>query len=216
MASDQAVLQNGLRRYLSEADLLKLAAVRVGIAGAGGLGSNCAMLLVRSGIRKFLLVDHDLVDASNLNRQFYFPEDVGHPKVEALSRNLKRLDPALDIRFCRQRLQADNALELFSDCDLVVEALDQAEDKAMLCGLLVRAGIFVVAASGIAGKSGPPMQKRFFGKKFVCVGDFISEVDADHPPLAPRVMQAASLQAEVALHVILSGKIDAAGCDGTD
>lgn len=207
MASDCSALQEGLKRYLSKDALERLASVRIGIAGAGGLGSNCAMLLARSGIRHFVIADHDLVDASNLNRQFYFPEDLGLPKVEALSNHLKRLDAGLDLRLFCKRLDAENALEIFSACDLVVEALDGAEEKAMLCSLLAGVGIFVVAASGIAGMSGPPMQKKSFGKNLVCVGDFASEVDKEHPPFAPRVMQAAAFQAEAVLEAIFSGAI---------
>lgn len=204
MVSDMSVLQEGLKRYLSEKELLKLSSIRIGIAGAGGLGSNCAMLLVRSGIKKLTIVDFDFVDASNLNRQFFFPEDIGMPKVEALSRNLKRLEPDLDLRLIERRLDKGNARELFSDCPIVVEALDQAEDKAMLCETLIQNGIFVVGASGLGGKSGPPMQKRKMGKNLICVGDFVTEADEENPPFSPRVMQAASLQAEAVLEVVFS------------
>lgn len=199
------MLEEGLQRYLSAASLERLASVRVGIAGAGGLGSNCAMLLARSGIRHFTIVDFDRVEASNLNRQFYFPEDVGQPKVEALGRNLRRIEPELNLRLINQRLADDSLTGHFADCAVVVEALDRAEYKAVLCNRLVAAGVFVVSASGMGGFGGPVMQKRHLGEHLVCVGDFSTQVDAAHPPLAPRVMQAAALQADAVLEFILSG-----------
>ena len=65
--------------------------MRIGIAGAGGLGSNVAVNLVRTGVKKLKIVDFDVVDESNLNRQFYFMDQVGRPKVEALRENLLRI-----------------------------------------------------------------------------------------------------------------------------
>ncbi len=203
-ALEATALQRGLMRYLSPAQLRAFGAGKVGIAGAGGLGSNCAMLLARSGVRHFLLADFDRVEESNLNRQAYFPEDLGRLKVDALAESLLRLDPGLEIELFPARLRAESLLEIFAGCAVVVEALDQAADKALLCNTLVRAGHFVVAASGIGGLGGSEgaMQKRRMGSRLVCVGDFTSEVGADFPPLAPRVMQAAALQAEAALEYL--------------
>ena len=90
-------LLEGLSRYLGNEELSRLAAPRIGFAGCGGIGSNAALMLARSGVRRFLLVDHDTVDASNLNRQQFMPRDVGRPKAEALRDRLLELDPELDI-----------------------------------------------------------------------------------------------------------------------
>lgn len=201
------MLEQGLQRYLPAAFIERLASVRVGIAGAGGLGSNCAMLLARSGVKNFTIADFDVVEASNLNRQFYFPEDVGQPKVEALGRNLRHIEPGLDLRLLNLRLSEDELTGHFADCPVVVEALDNAEYKAVLCNQLLNSGFFVVSASGMGGFGGPAMQKRCFGDRLVCVGDFTTQVSASNPPLAPRVMQAAALQADAVLEFILSGKI---------
>lgn len=198
-------LREGLRRYLSLAALEKLAAAKVGIAGAGGLGSNVAMLLVRSGIRRLRIVDHDRVEASNLNRQWYWPGDLGRPKVEALRNGLSALEPELCLEtFCR-RLEPEGACVFFQGCDLVVEALDDAPSKAALCSALLAGGYYVVAASGLGGFALPPLQVRRMGASFVCVGDFNSAVDEQRPPLAPRVMQAAALQADAVLERVLQG-----------
>ena len=146
-------LREGLARYLAPEALARLAAVHVGIAGAGGLGSNVAVMLVRSGIRRLMTADFDRVEASNLNRQAFFPEDLGRPKVEALRELLFRLEPELEYRGHDLRLTPENAPALFAGCDVVVEAVDGAETKAALCSALLRAGFFVVKNSGFLAES---------------------------------------------------------------
>ncbi len=199
-----SVLSAGLARYLSAEQRRRLADARVGIAGAGGLGSNVAFMLARSGVRRLTLVDQDVVDASNLNRQAFFPEDVGQPKVEALARHLLRLEPELELRLFHETLAPDNAAFRFAPCPIVVEALDGADAKAMLCAALVPAGHFFVCASGLAGWGGPAMSVKRLAKNAVAVGDFVSAVSAEAPPMAPRVIQAAAMQADVVLEYILS------------
>ena len=198
-----AALAEGLKRYFTPAQLRALASARIGIAGTGGLGSNVAMLLARSGVRRFVLVDGDTVDSSNLNRQFFWPEDVGAPKAEALRQRLLSLEPDLDCRVENAWLTPESAAGIFAGCSLVVEALDDARLKAGICSALLAGGFFVVAASGLGGFGGPPMQARKLGASLICVGDFTTGVDERMPPLAPRVMQAAAMQADAALHRIL-------------
>lgn len=204
-------ITEGLRRYLSEAELSALGTAVVGIAGAGGLGSNVAMLLARSGVRRFVIADFDTVDVSNLNRQFFWPGDVGRLKVEALRDQLLRLCPEVDIRTHAVRLDAGNVCSLFAGCGIVVEALDEAASKAAVCSALLPNGFFVTAASGIGGYNRPAMSVRRVTASFVCVGDFTSEVNDTLPPLAPRVMQAAAMQADVVLTRILEPDAFAAG-----
>lgn len=200
-------LREGLARYLRPEQLARLAGARIGIAGAGGLGSNVAVLLLRSGIRHFVLVDKDRVEPSNLNRQFYWPEDVGKTKVEALTARMLQLEPEAECVRHALAICADNAVALFSGCDVVVEALDGADEKAAFSSLWLAAGLYVVAASGIAGYGLPPMQARHIGGSFVCVGDFSTAVDERAPPLAPRVMQAAAMQADVVLARVLGTQV---------
>ncbi|MDL2321610.1 sulfur carrier protein ThiS adenylyltransferase ThiF [Desulfosarcina sp. OttesenSCG-928-B08] len=198
------MLNQGLARYFSATDLARLGTARVGIAGAGGLGSNCAMLLARSGIKRLIIVDFDTVDASNLNRQFYLPEDIGRPKVAALGERLWAISPDLNLTLVNHRLSAENAPEIFKNADVVVEALDNAECKAALINALASLGCHIVGASGLGGIGGPAMGKKRLGEKLVVVGDFSSEVNDNAPPLAPRVMQAAALEAETVLEIVLS------------
>ena len=196
-------LAAGLRAHLAESDLARLGSVRVGIAGAGGLGSNVAALLVRSGVRRLLIADGDTVEPSNLNRQHYWPEDLGRPKVLALRDRLLGLEPALDLETRQEWLTPASAPDLFRHCSIVVEALDGAALKADLCSSLLSAGFYVIAASGLGGYGLPPMTVRRLGENFVCVGDFTTAADRSAPPLAPRVAQAAALQADAVLEKIL-------------
>ena len=114
------MLNKGLERYLDEEARIRLAAVHVGIAGAGGLGSNCAMLLVRSGIKRLTIVDFDHIEPSNLNRQFFFPDDVGRPKVAALGENLLRISPDLDLTLINERLTAENLSAVFKTAEIEI------------------------------------------------------------------------------------------------
>ena len=196
-------LRAGLARYLTPGRLAALGAARVAIAGCGGLGSNVALMLARSGVEHFLLIDHDAVDASNLNRQQFWPEDVGRPKVRALADRLVSLNPHIQAHVRPMKITGDTLPELAGQCALWVEALDDATAKAQLVEAVLGAGGRIVAASGIAGCGGPPMTMRQMGR-LTLVGDFVSDV-ADAPPLAPRVTQAAAMMADVVLGWILGG-----------
>jgi sulfur carrier protein ThiS adenylyltransferase len=200
-------LEQGLRRHLTPEQLARLAAARVGLAGAGGLGSNCAMMLARSGVANLVLVDGDVVDASNLNRQQYFPRHVGQSKVCALSEQIRELGVAnIDARHVR--FDVGNISDILGLASVWVEALDDPEAKSLFVEEALRAGVFCVSASGIAGWGGPPMQRRVLthmdgSLRLVLVGDFTSAVSEALPPLAPRVIQAAAMQADAVLAYLL-------------
>ncbi len=192
---------------LTGPELERLGAVRVGIAGAGGLGSNCAMHLVRSGIRRLVIADFDTVSTGNLNRQFFFADQVGRPKVEALRENLLRIAPDLELELYCCRVDEENAGRIFAHCEPVVEAFDDAAAKRLLINLMLRAGKTVVAASGIAGwgRSGD-MRLQQVGRRLYLVGDGESAVDdgagACHPT-SPRVGLAAAMQANTVMALLL-------------
>lgn len=193
----------GLSQHLTPGQAARLAKARVGVAGAGGLGSNCAVLLARSGVGRFILVDHDVVEPSNLNRQHYLAEDVGRPKVEALASVLRAINPDIGVTARRVMLDETNTPGLFRGCDVVVEAVDDAATKRMLAEALLGDGRYLVSASGMAGWGGPAMQARHLGDCMVVVGDFVNEVGPDLPPLAPRVVMAAAMQADAVLTRLL-------------
>lgn len=186
-------------RYLSPEELRKIQRLSVGIAGAGGLGSNCAVMLVRSGFRNLTIVDDDEVDAGNLNRQSYDMAQIGRPKVAALAERLRRINPALTLLALRRKIVWENAGDIFSGCDVIVEALDRTESKTMLIEALANAGKFFVAASGIAGcGDSDRIKTRRINENFYVVGDLQSDVD-QKPPLAPCVTIAAAKQADLVL-----------------
>jgi sulfur carrier protein ThiS adenylyltransferase len=207
-----SVLLKGLGRYLDRDTLRRLASRCVGIAGAGGLGSNTAMILARSGFRRFVIADFDSIESSNLNRQFYFEHQVGRSKAEALQSNLLAIDSALDVVVHDLRLSIGNAAAVFSGCDVLVEALDKAESKRMLTEAWLSTGRLLVAVSGIpAPGRGMDIRIRKVRKNFWLVGDGTTDTTSNVPPMAPGVLAAAALQADVVLGEILKEREDG-GC----
>lgn len=205
MADHPNCLRAGLGRYLHTDELAVLASARIGIAGAGGLGSNTAMLLARSGIGNFLIIDPDRIEPSNLNRQHYWPDQIGLAKVEALKTQLLRLNPDIRVETSQSMLTADNLLNVLEGAPIWVEALDEAKTKKMFVEKALLSGCRVASASGLAGYGGEPMRKRQLGN-LVIIGDFKSAVGTD-PPLAPRVVQAAALLADCVLEFLLPVKM---------
>lgn len=185
----------------------KIQAIRVGIAGAGGLGSNCALNLVRVGLNKFTIVDFDSIDPTNLDRQFYFYDQVGMLKVEALKKNLERINPDIDIEIVRSKIEKENAAKLFNGCDIVAECLDVASSKKMLVEELLKAKKFIVTVSGLGGiGSSDDIKVHRLKNNLVMIGDLRSDI-CYRPALSPRVNIAAAKQADVILEYALSGSI---------
>ena len=198
----------GANPYLTDSERQVLESARIGIAGAGGLGSNVAAHLVRAGVKKFVICDFDTVNASNLNRQFFFRDQLGRKKVAALEENLRRIDPDLELEMRDVRLTAENAADTFAACDLVVEAFDNAAAKAMLYGALLPRGVRLVAASGLAGWGRSAAIKiRQVGANLVLVGEGASGVNATREPVSPRVGIAAAMQANAVVAWLLGKEI---------
>lgn len=194
--------------YLAPGERAVLEGARVGIAGAGGLGSNCAMHLVRAGVRHLVVADFDVVNESNLNRQFFFRDQLGMKKVEALKANLLRIDPGADIAAVDAKLDAASTRELFRDCDVVVEAFDAAEAKAMLLAALMPSGRKLVTASGLAGWGcSNALRVKRMGANLVTVGDGETAVRADLAPVSPRVGIAAAMEANAVVALLLGKDI---------
>jgi len=194
--------------YLTDAQRTVLEKAKIGVAGLGGLGSNVLSHLVRAGIRRFVAADFDVVSASNLNRQFFFADQVGRKKTEALAENLRRIAPDLELDFRDLRLTEENTQDLFADCDVVVEAFDKADAKTMLIAALADSGIPVVAASGLAGfgKSND-IRVRKAGKALYLVGDLVSGISPELAPASPRVGIAAAMEANTVVAILLGMEI---------
>ena len=193
--------------YLTPEERAVLESARVGIAGAGGLGSNCAMHLVRAGVKHLIVVDFDVVNESNLNRQFFFRDQLGQKKVEALKENLLRIDPDADIRAVDMRLDASSVRAVFADCDIVVEAFDVVDAKVMLVSSFASSGKKLVTASGLAGWGrSNAMRVRKMGN-IVAVGDGETAVGENAAPASPRVGIAAAMQANAVVAILLGVEI---------
>ncbi len=191
-----------LIKKLGEAKLAKIEQARIGIAGAGGLGSNCAACLARVGFRNFTIVDFDQIEPSNLDRQFYFEDQVGMKKVEALRTNLLRINPQLELQMLPVKLEPGNIPEIFRACDVVVECLDRAEAKSMLVSALLSSGKLIVSASGLGGYGASDDLKVLkMRPNLVLVGDLASDIEKS-PALSPRVSIAAAKQADVVLEFV--------------
>jgi sulfur carrier protein ThiS adenylyltransferase len=194
----------GLERYLSRERLAHIRSRHIGVAGAGGLGSNCALMLVRCGFRQFTIADFDTVAASNLNRQFYNLDQVAVLKVEALKQNLKAINPDVNITAVNRNIDRGNIRRIFDPCDIIVEAFDAVSAKKMVAETYADSDKLLVCASGIAGwgRSDAITVHRVHDRFFI-VGDQATAVSAARPPLAPRVTLAAAKQADIVLEYVL-------------
>ncbi|MDD2422568.1 MAG: sulfur carrier protein ThiS adenylyltransferase ThiF, partial [Heliobacteriaceae bacterium] len=143
--------EKALAKKIGSARLALIQKASVGIAGAGGLGSNCAVFLVRSGFRRLKIVDYDVVEWSNLNRQFFFADQVGQKKVAALRENLLRINPDLELEMLAIKITPENVRDIFAACDVVVEAFDEVAGKKLLMETYGNSGKLFVCASGLAG-----------------------------------------------------------------
>jgi len=178
----------------------------VGIAGLGGLGSAVAIALARTGIGRLVLADFDIVEPSNLNRQQYFVDQLGMPKTEALQANLARINPYVRVEVHAVRLDPSNVAALFGDVDVLVEAFDTPEAKAMLMeSFLVRfPGKSLVMATGLAGyESSNSIRTTRVGKNLYVVGDLVTAAEPGRGLMAPRVGVAAHHQANTVLRILM-------------
>lgn len=175
------------------------------ICGLGGLGSNIAIALARAGIGRLILVDFDRVDITNLHRQQYKAEQIGEYKTEALAANLLEISPYTEVKGVTEKVTEDNFLELLEGADIVCEAFDNAEAKAMLVnGVLQKLPeCYLVAASGMAGMGSPNrIETRRITDRFYLCGDGVSDVEETMGLVAPRVMLCAAHQAQTVLRIL--------------
>jgi sulfur carrier protein ThiS adenylyltransferase len=182
----------------------------VGIAGVGGLGSLVAVELARIGVGKLVIADFDVVEPSNLNRQQFFVDQLGMPKVDAMVANLARINPYITLEPHLVMLDPSNIPAIFAGCSVVVEAFDRADMKSMLTDTVLTKlkESVVVAASGLAG-FGPnnDITTRRISRRLFLVGDLTSEAKPGSGLMAPRVGIAASHQANQVVRIIL-GEVD--------
>ena len=195
-----------LEKRQGAAAVRKLQAATVAVCGLGGLGSNIAISLARAGVGKLILVDFDCVDVTNLHRQQYKASQVGLPKPEALLANLKEIAPYTEYETHFEKVTAESVSRLVAKAQIVCEAFDNAEAKAMLVNAVLETmpEKYLVAASGMAGyDSGNSITTRKITKYFYLCGDGQSDVNDGIGLVAPRVMLCAAHQALTAIRLIL-------------
>jgi len=187
-------------------DKEKIQNARVAIIGLGGIGSNAAVMLARLGVGYLRLIDFDLVEERNLTRQSYYPHQIGQLKTNALAEQLLTINPNLTIEAHPVRVTAENAVPLTDGVDIICEALDTPETKAMLVNSLLtsRPKTKIVCASGLAGCASSNLIKtsRKMKNFYVC-GDETSEISPENDLFAPRVQICAGHQANMILRIIL-------------
>ena len=196
----------GTRRVLSGCS--------VGIAGAGGIGSNAAMLLARAGLGRIVVVDHDEVALSNLNRQAYFLDQCGRLKVDALAENISRIGTGTVFTGLPIRLSPGGFCAPFEGCDLLIEALDLAETKVMAIEewALGMPGVPVIAVSGIAGTGASGTIRLERRGSISLVGDQTSGLHLG--TLSTKVSLAASMVADEAVSILLERHASGASARG--
>ena len=183
----------------------RFSSATVAVCGLGGLGSAIAIALARAGIGKLILIDFDRVDITNLHRQQYKPNQIGMNKTDALRSNLEEIAPYMEIETHTVRLTEDNAADLLRNADIICEAFDRAENKAMLTEVVLTKmpDKYFVAASGMAGlSSANSIRTRRITSRFYLCGDEISDVADGIGLVSSRVMLCAAHQAHTVLRIL--------------
>lgn len=183
----------------------KLSLATVAVCGLGGLGSNIAIALARAGIGKLILIDFDKIDITNLHRQQYKANQIGQFKTDALADNLREIAPYTETETYTVRITEDNAAALLGEADIICEAFDDAECKAMLTNIVLEAmpEKYIVAASGMAGlDSANTIKTRKVTNRFYLCGDEVSDVRDGIGLVASRVMLCAAHQAHTVLRIL--------------
>ena len=182
----------------------RLAALTIGVAGCGGLGSNVAVSLVRAGVGHLVIADYDVVELSNLNRQHYFQHDVGKRKVDALAHHLWAINPDVELTVHDLELTPEHVEPLFGGVDLMIEAFDQAESKRWLIDAwcACRPDVPLVCANGLAGYGKTDLAVTHVGNVHFC-GD--GRTDMTIGLCSARVALVANMQANLAIQLLLNG-----------
>ena len=167
------------------------------------MGSNCAVNLVRSGIRNLIIADYDIVELSNLNRQYYFSSHMGQYKVEALQDVLTTINSNVIVTVYKNKLTTENIPKIYKKADILIEAFDAVEAKSMFLEAAISVNVPKIMVSGLAGiGNSDALRTKKLGQNLYIVGDEHSGVDNAYP-YAPRVAIAAAKQADLALSLLL-------------
>ena len=177
----------------------------VGIAGCGGIGSNVAVALARVGVGNLILVDFDIIEESNLNRQYYFYHQIGKLKALTLKENIENINPQVKVSAYCQKLDAGYIMQYYNNCDVIVEAFDRAEMKSVIIKTVLSQmpNKYIICGNGMGGwGNSDEIKPNYFDKLIIC-GDMHESVSEKNPPLAPRVGIVANMMANEVLNILL-------------
>lgn len=177
----------------------------VAVLGLGGLGSNVAVMLARLGIGHITIIDYDRIEPSNLNRQSYYIDDIGKFKCDALREQINRINPYITVTAINARVTQSNIIDITSGADIIVEAFDRAEAKAMAVNILLeKTNVKVVCASGMAGyDKANAITTRLVGDRLIICGDGVTDSRIGVGLMSPRVTACAAHQANAVLRLIM-------------
>lgn len=181
----------------------EFASAVVAVCGLGGLGSNIASMLARIG--KIIIIDFDKVDESNIYRQYYKTSQVGLYKTKALYDNLREINEDIIIECYTTVVSEDNASKILKEANIVCEAFDNPQQKAMLTNYVLEKmpEKYLVASSGLAGTlSANTIKTRKITDRFYICGDGVSGVDEFGKLAATRAMLCAAHQAHMVLRIL--------------
>lgn len=187
----------------------KFSRANVIVFGLGGLGSHIAVILARAGVGylgSMHLVDCDKVELTNIHRQNYDLADIGVYKPEALKQHLLTVNPYLDIKTTKKRVAEGDIAKMIEGYDVIIEAFDGAETKAMLVDAFFthrKGNQCLFAASGMAGfGDGNIIQTRQVNEHFFLTGDEKSDLTREKTLYASRVSICAAAQAHRVLQYL--------------
>lgn len=191
---------------VGDAGQARLAAASVLVVGAGGLGCPVLQYLAGAGVGRLAVVDHDMVEETNLHRQpLYGMTDIGKPKVEVARAALQRFNPGVTVEAHAERLTPQNAARLVADADIVVDAADSFAVTYILSDICQAVAKPLVSASviGLTGYAGAfcgggPSYRAVFPEVSVDGGTC-----ATVGVLGTAVAVLGGLQAHLALHLLL-------------
>ena len=199
----QLISRQGLKEY----NILKNSSAV--ICGLGGLGSNAAISLARAGLGRIKLIDFDIVEPSNINRQAYFIEHIGMYKTDALKEIICKISPYINIETSNIYLDEENILDELAGFQVILECFDDVSSKMKLIEKCVNnmRDSYIIGASGVAGYyNTDKFMKKSLGSNCIIIGDFENEAGFNHGLYAPRTAAAANIQANTALRYLLKDK----------
>lgn len=183
----------------------KVKKASVAVMGLGGLGSNIALQLARTGVGSLHLIDYDVVEPSNLNRQQYMIKHLGMLKTEALREQIQQVNPYVKVKTTAVRLTEDNIIDYVRHSDVICEAFDKPECKAMAVNAVLEnlPDKYIVASSGMAGleSSNAIATRKIGGRLYIC-GDGVTAARQGCGLMAPRVSICAGHMANMILRII--------------